>query len=74
MSAYTYLTHTTAHGDRWDLISWQYYGDVLHIPILMAANPSASLDPILGQGIDLKIPIIDEPEADSSPAFPPWRS
>jgi phage tail protein X len=74
MSSYAYLTHTTTQGDRWDLISWTYYGDVNHIPTLMAANPDVALDPILAEGVSIQVPIIDEPDPDTTPGLPPWRS
>lgn len=69
-----YLTHTTREGDRWDLLAWEYYGDVNQLPLLTAANPSVSLDPILPVGLTLQVPVIDEPAAETTPGLPPWRS
>jgi phage tail protein X len=74
MSSYAYLTHTTTQGDRWDLISWDYYGDVAHISVLMAANPGVALDPILAEGLAIQVPIIDESAPVTTPGLPPWRS
>ena len=27
-----YITHISSDGDRWDLLSWNYYGDALTLP------------------------------------------
>nr|WP_320132002.1 tail protein X [uncultured Holophaga sp.] len=67
------LTHTTTDGDRWDLLAWEYYGDLDQIPTLTAANPGVSLNPILEAGVSLVVPVIEQADA-STPGLPPWRS
>ena len=67
-----YLIYTTIEGDRWDLIAWAQYGNAMLYPLILQANPSVTLDPVLPGGISLKIPIIDPPA--ENPAWAPWNS
>lgn len=69
-----FITHTTREGDRWDLLAWTYYGDATWVSLLTKANPGVSLAPILPVGLSLKVPIVDAPEAASTPGLPPWRA
>lgn len=34
-----FLEHVTRDGERWDSLAWQYYGDPLGYPRIIAANP-----------------------------------
>lgn len=34
-----FLEHITRDGERWDSLAWQYYGDPLGYPRIIAANP-----------------------------------
>ncbi|MFT2542069.1 tail protein X, partial [Escherichia coli] len=33
-----FLEHVTRDGERWDSLAWQYYGDPLGYPRIIAAN------------------------------------
>jgi phage tail protein X len=67
-----YLTHVSAAGDRWDLLSWKYYGDpTLFGPIVMA-NPDIPIEPVLEAGFTVVIPVMQKSNnivAD----LPPWK-
>ena len=67
-----YLTHTTIDSERWDQIAHKYYGDVAYVPLLIDTNFHLPMIEILPGGIDISIPIIDRPIADTSD-LPPWR-
>lgn len=66
-----HLIHTTRDGERWDLIAWQHYRDVRHVPALIAANPHAPIAPALPSGLRLRVPLIAR--ASTTAALPPWR-
>lgn len=69
-----FANYTTATGDRWDLIAQYAYGDPFKMVLIMRANPSVPLDPVLPGGIRLLIPI-QPPESNVIPAtsLPPWK-
>ena len=67
------LSYTTISNDRWDLISWKFYGDPSLYEVIIDANPAVPISPVLPQGVTLQIPII-VPPAPEVPAnqLPPW--
>ena len=73
-----YLEHRTIDGDRWDLLAYQYYGDASKQSVLLDANRSLFIDPIvvppliLKSGITLIVPVLDDQEVDDS-TLPPWK-
>lgn len=67
-----YLTHISAAGDRWDLLSWKYYGDpTLFGPIVMA-NPGIPIEAVLDAGLRLVIPVMQKSN-NTAAGLPPWK-
>ncbi|HBJ6087903.1 TPA: tail protein X, partial [Escherichia coli] len=52
-----FLEHVTRDGERWDSLAWQYYGDPLGYPRIIAANPHVAITPVLPSGLLLLIPV-----------------
>lgn len=67
-----YVEHITSEGDRWDLISWRYYGDPHLYEGIIAANPAVPIRAILASGIRLRVPVIDDAVV-SDRDLPPWK-
>ncbi|MBI4835929.1 MAG: tail protein X [Candidatus Abawacabacteria bacterium] len=70
-----FFEYTTKQGDRWDNLSWEFYGDAKKYEPIVVANPDVPIVPILTAGITLRIPIIDElTQSDiiASEDLPPW--
>jgi phage tail protein X len=73
MAAQQFIRHLTVAGERWDLLSWRYYGDpTLYSPIVMA-NPSVPIEPVFEAGIALVIPVL-QGSAAPLPDLPPWKT
>jgi phage tail protein X len=67
------VRHVTVAGERWDLLSWQYYGDpTLYSPIIMA-NPGVPIEPVFEAGIAIVIPIVQQSAAPAAD-LPPWKT
>jgi len=67
----TYILHTTIAGERWDLLSWQYYGSPFLYGGIIMANPAVPIEPVFEAGIVIAIPIIQAaPVAPNN--LPPW--
>ena len=67
-----FITHITIAGERWDLLSWRYYGNpALYGPIIMA-NPQIPIEPVFEAGLLIGIPIIDRPSVKTLD-LPPWK-
>jgi phage tail protein X len=72
MASPQYITHISSNGERWDLLSWNYYGDpTLFGPIIMA-NPGISIEPVLGAGLKVTIPVLQKSGV-TSVDLPPWK-
>lgn len=69
-----FLRHVTVEGERWDQLSWRYYGDPYLYERIISANPEVPIIPVLDGGLELSIPILDDP-APRYPAdlLPPWK-
>ena len=66
-----FLEHVTREGERWDSLAWQYYGDPMGYPRIIAANPHVAITPVLPSGL-LLIPVIEAEEATTEEDTPPW--
>lgn len=73
-----WFEHVTVEGDRWDLLSYRYYGDAAKQSIILEANRGLYLNAlvtpplILPYGITLRIPVI-EAEPSNETSLPPWK-
>ena len=66
------IHHTTADGDRWDLIAHQYYGNALLIGGLIAANPHLPLAEAFQSGLTVFVPVLTTKPKNSQADMPPW--
>ena len=66
------LQHTTAEGDRWDLIAHRYYGNALLIGGLIAANPHLPLAEQFASGLTVFVPVVRQSETQRQDLLPPW--
>jgi len=70
-----FIKHTTAIGERWDLIAWKYYGDPYNFLGILLANigyGKGSAEPVFESGRAVGVPIVTQ--ASATPAdLPPWR-
>jgi hypothetical protein len=67
-----FLTHVTTSHERWDLISWFYYGDATLYQYILAANPAVPIVSELAAGIVLRVPVLQVAAPEVTP-LPPWR-
>ena len=67
-----YYSYITKENDRWDLISYKFYGDATKYETIIKANLDQFKTPKLTAGIKLKIPILKEEESINF-ELPPWR-
>lgn len=73
-----HFVHRTLDGDRWDLLAHTWYGDATKQEVLIRANrhlfvdPLGPVPPVLGAGLEIVIPVIDETTADDG-YLPPWK-
>lgn len=58
--------------DRWDLIAYRAYGDVLRMGDVIRANPQLPIWATIPVGIEINIPVIEKQAVDIS-NLPPWR-
>lgn len=57
-------------GDTWDILALDAYDDESKASLIIQANPQYSDVLIFPAGVELKIPIIDEPTMET---LPPWK-
>jgi phage tail protein X len=69
-----FLRTTTTSGDRWDLLAYRFYGDPLRFAPLLQANPALVTRPVLPDGTEVLIPILEEADPTSPASLPPWRT
>ncbi|ERL56131.1 tail protein X [Psychrobacter aquaticus] len=67
-----YLQHIASDGDRWDSLSYQYYGNAIAYEQIIIANRHLSITTILSAGQIVFIPIISTPSKQLSDSLPPW--
>ena len=65
-----YLTHITTEGERWDQLSYRYYGSSVRYEPIARANPHVPTTGAIPAGLTLLIPVLEvEPVAGD---LPPW--
>ena len=67
-----YLQHIASDGDRWDSLSYQYYGDAIGYERIITANDDMAISTVLTAGAIVLIPIIDEIQAQPTIAAVPF--
>lgn len=67
-----YLQHIASDGDRWDTLSYQYYGDATAYEQIIIANRHLPIAPLLKAGQIVFIPIITDRQTSRSDTIPPW--
>ena len=61
----------TIEGDTWDALALAFYDDEQKASLIIGANPDYCDTLIFGEGVVLKIPVVDEVETPET--LPPWR-
>ena len=68
------LTYITKENIRWDIISFQAYGDATRMNTIIEANPGVDITEKLPGGIELQIPVIETTaSAPADSLLPPWK-
>ncbi len=67
-----YLQHIASDGDRWDNLSYQYYGDATAYEQIITANRHLAITTQLSAGQIVFVPIIDPPKESGERDIPPW--
>ena len=67
-----YLQHIASDGDRWDSLSYQYYGDATAYGQIIIANRHLPIKTTLIAGQIVFIPIITAPKNQQDATVPPW--
>lgn len=68
-----YLEHITEDGERWDGISYRYYGDPHRYEEIIKANPGVTVSRVLPGGLALRIPLIEADRFVAADDLPPWK-
>ena len=67
-----FLQHIASDGDRWDSLSYQYYGDATAYGQIIIANRHLLITTTLSAGQIVFIPIINAPKKQQDATVPPW--
>ena len=67
-----YILHVTTAGERWDLLSWRYYGEPTDYSPIIMANPNVPIEPVFDAGISIAVPL-QQKSAAVTANLPPWK-
>lgn len=67
-----YYSYITSDKDRWDLISYKFYDTPFFYEEIINANPDIPITPELQAGLQLKIPVLENPD-EITLNLPPWK-
>ena len=67
-----YLQHIASDGDRWDSLSYQYYGNATAYEQIITANRHLPITTTLTAGQIVFIPMISKPKTSFDHTVPPW--
>ncbi len=72
------IEHVVMSGERWDTLSWRYYGNPYSYGRIIEANPSIDIATVLESGSVVLIPVISFDEVQKvqqllSENLPPWK-
>lgn len=65
------LKHIVKQGERWDNLSFQYYGNALEYSRIQDANPHISFCEVLPTGATVYIPVLNVKPTNNE-QMPPW--
>ena len=68
-SSYEY--YLTSQGDTFDLIAYDLYGDEFRASDIVELNPEHCGELVFDAGVELKVPVYDDPT--ESERVAPWR-
>ena len=67
-----FVTIRTQGQDRWDIIAHRAYGDVNKLGLIIEANPSVPITPVIEAGTFIKVPVIAGTNVEQL-RLPPWK-
>lgn len=67
----TFLKHIICEGERWDTLSFKYYGNAFEYSRIMNANPHIGFCEVLPVGAVVFIPVIHQKPTNNT-KMPPW--
>ena len=67
-----FYSYITKQNDRWDLIAYKFYNNPFLYEDIIKANPNVKVEPVLQEGINLKIPVKESTNTISF-ELPPWK-
>lgn len=67
-----YYEYITQENDRWDLISYKFYGTPFLMEVIIKENPYVPIKPVLPAGIKLYIPVLEN-DRQIEEDMPPWK-
>jgi len=67
-----FINHITLAGERWDLLSWKFYGDATAYSPIIMANPGLPIEPVFEAGVTVAIPILEKKSV-LTVDLPPWK-
>lgn len=67
-----FVTIRTQGNDRWDLIAQRAYGNPMKINLIIEANPTVPITPIIEAGTLLRVPVLPGINIDTL-RLPPWK-
>ena len=67
----TFLKHTVKQAERWDNLTYYYYGNALEYARIIEANPHISFCEVLPTGATVFIPVLNVKPIQNE-NLPPW--
>lgn len=70
------IVHITTQNERWDSLSWKYYGDPHGYGRIIEANPDLDITTTLPSGVRVLIPVLTAEQAQTTldnGNLPPWK-
>lgn len=68
----SFTQYTVTAPKRWDQIAYEAYGDATKVSVILEANPTIRILPVLEAGTVLYLPILERPQVDKN-LLPPWK-
>lgn len=71
MTQDTFLKHIVREGERWDSLSYRYYGNAFEYNRIIEANPHVAFCEVLPVGTVVFIPVL-QVKPTNNEKMPPW--